>query len=600
MFNSVIKSFGPAALALQLTLAVSACGKDEESESADCQKNCPGDVSILNFTGNTAEISFEGAEAGSKYIIMPFALGAKGTWDGGSEGAVDVQFTFSSSEAAALRTMKVASENQMLSESSLPRPSMKGEVFDSIRHELERVFVSGAGLSGQPPRFWQQVDLLDQITLLERRGTDGDIDLTPVNLQLRKFYMGRLNLARPSAGLNRGRALTESESCLDEIEYPDESDSFIASDGDLDLFEADNYCLYIEVGSVSAGSVADLKESIERIHSIFKNVIYSDEFSGTSDDYKFLPHIVVLDAEGDAWPDILGGYSPSVARESDRPIIYMPHDISKISSHSNITDATLLKRSWYATLAHEFQHAILDYYRMIDDGVQEGTQIDEGLAHLVEDIFGFGDLIFEEKVGSWLKEFPTGVIPFLPSSSNVSSNIPRRAPMHALSFYLASQSGKIEYTDGVVSGGSGLAFVKGVAENDTTLSGPITYQKIFGVEMTELMGKYLAALVLDGRSMPEGSKVSDGFKTMGYQSAIKDVTGNEDGIFGFNFNNFEQVEQPIDENADKLADIDEDGISVSLFQTQPIIYAISDPEAKITITTAEDVENSAVTVVRVK
>jgi hypothetical protein len=570
------------------------CGSEEgDSDESICESSCVGSVMQVDFDNKEAVIAL--GEAGSEYIIMPFSLGSKASWDGGNSADEEINFTMSSSSSVS-NSFRIRMDEKKSNHMNGARlHSINHEVYYGLRHELDRSFAKNI----PDHRFWEKVAYLDNFDFLEKKIDRNIIETTANPRSLISYFQKKSQLRNktlPSVSLT-----TESD-CLDEIDLPDESgDPFIIEDGDLTLFEGDDYCLYTETEIISGGDIDSVKAAVESMLETYRDTIYEDKFILTDDEYKFVPHIVVLDSEGDGWPEgFLGLYISELSKDIGRPIIYMPHDMSKIDSHSSITDSNILKRSWYATLVHEFQHSIVDYYRIVGGGSQEAAPLDEGLAHLLEDIFGFGDLIFESKVGPWLEVFPTGASPFLPSAASIGTDVAARGPMQALSFYLMSQKGGVEFADGKVSGGKGLSFIKSVADYDVKTSGPETYQNIMGGKLTDILGSYLGALVLDGRKMPEGSKVDLTHQTAGYQDSVADLTGNEDGIFGYTFNNFDQISQPIDINSDLFTELDEEGLGLSYFHTQPVLYKTASIDEVITITASTEIENTSVTVVRIK
>jgi len=117
--------------------------------------------------------------------------------------------------------------------------------------------------------------------------------------------------------------------------------------------------------------------------------------------------------------------------------------------------------------------------------------------------------------------------------------------------------------------------------------------------MPDIMGNYLSALVLDGRKFDKDLSIAAEFKSPAYVTGVKDFSGNEGGVFGADFNNFEGIEQPI-VNSDNLTDLDEDGIELSLFHSKPVIYTVSKSGTKLLLTADEEIANTAVTVVRIK
>jgi len=587
-----------------MLLLVASCGSDEGENKDDvaesCEGLCVGQAQTKTFTTANQELTFPEGELGAQYVIMPFALGEQGTWDGGNPANTEVTFQITTAEGTSDGTVP---ENLKLYNPEVPKNliansqnRMSLNKYRELNHRLFNRFEPSLGLH-QESGFWQLAEKLDQQSIVHFDDQSFEESLYVDNNRVAFFKLAIKNYGERK----KNHSLVQSV-CLDEITTPDGNDGIIVGPN-FTLEAKDSYCLYYEKSPVNPANLVEIHEFISKVLNKFKSTIYTGTFP-SGEDYKFIPHIVILDVEGDNYPgsSYLGAFNGPISFDDNRPIIYMPHDMSKIDGFDSSSDQKLVKRTWYATVVHELQHAYLHYYRTISTGAQSGrtetTNIDEGLAHYVEDLFGYGDLSFKSKIGAFLNGFPGGTVAFLPSSS-LSSETALRGPMQTISLYLAGQGGDVAFENGEFQSGGGLDFVKAIATNDPKVTGPLTYQKIIGKNMPDIMGNYLSALVLDGRKFDKDLSIAAEFKSPAYVTGVKDFSGNEGGVFGADFNNFEGIEQPI-VNSDNLTDLDEDGIELSLFHSKPVIYTVSKSGTKLLLTADEEIANTAVTVVRIK
>ena len=293
---------------------------------------------------------------------------------------------------------------------------------------------------------------------------------------------------------------------------------------------------------------------------------------------------------GDANYKFTGAFSRDATTVSHMPILYLMDNMSDVDSSA--TTAAKAASLDHATLAHEMEHAIADYYRNRGTVTKDlETAYDEGIAHLFEDAFGYGEENFSKYVQAFLSSLPDGA-PFLVQSDSTNYKInaaSSRGGANALMYYLALQAGGFTVTDGRPTSGTGMTAIVNMVK-DTTHSGVASLTTNFSTcDWTTKIGTFIGSFFNDNRT---GASSDQAF-TLATYDGIKDLEGNANKTFGLRFNNFRSFTTV---NTNTVTEV-KDGAEVFHYATQPILVTTSAADAKVTVT-APAVENSAVTLIK--
>jgi hypothetical protein len=270
----------------------------------------------------------------------------------------------------------------------------------------------------------------------------------------------------------------------------------------------------------------------------------------------------------------------------------MPADVSRIKKNRGVTlDQNLANRQWHGTLAHELQHAIIDYYRLhrSQGGVPETPAVDEGLAHYMEDLFGYGEENFKDFAKAYLDVWSETNPPVLHASD--SGKI-ERGGAWLLWYYLISQKGGVTFTDGTVSGGDGLELVRSVVQN-ASQRGPAGLAAKFGKDWVETVAGFFGAVVVDGSSIPAKPPI---FVVQDPQPVV-DLTGNTTKKYGMHFNNFGGL-AAVRPFADKMFQSGAALEDVTYYATSPVRLDSPAEGDVVTFESSSDAPNFAVVKVR--
>src|SRR5690606_22889760 len=101
-----------------------------------------------------------------------------------------------------------------------------------------------------------------------------------------------------------------------------------------------------------------------------------------------------------------------------------------------------------------------------------------------------------------------------------------------------------------------------------------------------------------GRNLGDGAEVAAAYRTVDLVTGVKDLNGNEDNTFGMKFNGYLETAD-WETNATAVKAVDAEGLALAHYKSQPVVYTVTDPEAKVTVT-VDDPKNAAVKVVRIK
>jgi hypothetical protein len=598
-----------------LTAALGACGGDEKKDekkdepSGPCELGDIGCGSIVASKDDKISISLEKSASGDKYVVMPYSVGKVATVDGaGTEKNI---FTVPVGKQALRSPDKKAfgawPESQSTQINDVRRTrSYAGKLAHLIYGRWNPKF----GRDGQAPGFWNLVRAYDQV----------QADLAAEN------------------GLNAlGQKQTLEEQFLQEINHSDrliekdQSAALLAStcpavDDDLLLPGGDNtevkevvagadYCIVYQDEPKAETDKTAIEATVKATLATYKKVIYGDEFASAENGFTFKPVFVIIDPANsdygmpEAFLGFLGVFTAKETDETKMPMLYLASDLSKIQGLANDAKG---KASFHATITHELQHAISFYYRAMKAKTEsarnlETVFLDEGLAHTMEDVFGYGSEEFADYAGNFLQGFPNGLYPFfagskLPEDMYTGDNAEQfntyRGGAQAFLYYLASQKGGIEFTDGKVSGGDGLKFYAALTTSGKV--GATNLQDSFAHASwtwTETVGHFLCALILDNSSVPKVEKMH---QTAEPFKEATDLQETKNKTFGMRFNNFGAIKDSTAEGASNpYVPYENATLEVLHYHTLPGLITVSDSKKPVEIATPDD-EGTAAAVVRIK
>jgi len=580
-----------------LTMMAVSCG-DDGKDGDDPQCNVPDDSAaggfVSKFSGDSVTVSFPDASVGTEYLVMPYALG-KLSDVRGDDGSSNFNFTVSAAKGDVLGILPVKSDRfafQGLAGTFASTVAMSPYALQHAKRSIINRFNSRK-IGGQGEDFWE---LVRRIDAADRMVAGVNASTESLEILLRRQESAAFTEVRSFAKFS----MLSNDCPTDILPIP-----LLAGSGkgveDLDIdsatkIDGGEFCIVI-VDQPTATSADEIKSIAAELIKTYKTTVYADTFAAKNG-MTFKPIIAVIDFNNaEKWPAALktlyGVFASEPSGDEGKPILYMPITIG------GLTDPTLIKKTWYATLAHEMQHANMDYFRKYAGTakVEEIPALDEGLAHYFEDFFGFGSIGFKDfagtHLGQWYNEFPFIV------DGEAGDTSPGRGAAQNLWYYLASQKGGVTFNGGLPSGGGGIEFIRKVVKDDT-VNGPNGLAKAFTGNWVETVGNFFGALALDGSST---CKLAARYKTQSIDDSQKDLLGNSSS-YGYSFNG-----NAVNENKDRIWDDDRQLTAlpkviedVPYYAPAPFVYKVVDvtAELKITKTAGTDAENMAVTVVKIK
>ena len=585
--KSVIKVAALAALMITVS-----CGEDDNKSDGDEKCDVPVDAAssgfVTKFSGDSATVAFPDATDGTEYLVMPYALG-KVTDVRGDDGSTTVNFTVSAAKGTVVGIQPIESDGFAIKgfTGASANNAMSPYALQHAKRSIINRFNSRK-VGGQGEDFWQ---LVRRVDAADRVAAGVNSSQESFEAILRRTELAALSESRP---MKKFSLLgTECPSGELTVPYLLENDTLGTRGLDIEsatIIDGDEFCIVI-VDQPTATTADEIKTIAASLIKTYKTTVYANTFEAKTG-MTFKPVIAVIDFNNAAkWPaalkNLYGVFAAEPSEADEKPILYMPVTIA------GETDAAVIKKTWYATLAHEMQHANMNYFRQYaaTAKVNEIPALDEGLAHYFEDFFGFGSIGFADFVGKhldqWYNEYPfiiDGEPGDTPSGRGAAQN---------LWYYLASQKGGITFTDGKPSGGGGLEFIRS-AVTDSTVNGPNGLSKAFAGDWTETVGNFFGALALDGGTT---CGLASRFKTQGVSDAIKDLTGGA-STYGYRFNSKDRV-WDADRQLTALPKVIED---VPYYAPAPFIYKVVDASAELKITRSAGsvVDNMAVSVVKLK
>jgi hypothetical protein len=598
--TSLCRWVGAFGLSIALAQGMVACGddsadkKDEETEddgAGECEggaESCAGHGWVTPATGASAEIDFKDAEAGAEFIVMPFATGDTATVEGATAETFDVTLEAVKAAGSGLK-FAMARQNEL----ALTDAAYDWQALDADRRHLANRFRRELG-EAQTPGFWETARRIDRALTKGQNNLVADAGPGPVESGYRRALA--VQRAAP-ARLTKTTAVT-CPSAGDEVTVPTatlEPNDVAVKDGS----DETDFCYVVVSDPVTESDAAAIKATVKEVLRRFKSASFYNDSFAPAGDVTFKPMIVIVDfSDENVWPSAeaqsglqgAGFYLGQLVGDTGAPMLYMAADFSKVAGGPTAGDATS-KPIWHGTIAHEMQHAAIDYYRGRQGKKPETGALDESIAHFFEDLFGYGSERFSFPT-EFLSLFASGIQPFMHAADSAKAE---RGAGQALLYYLGSKKGGFEKdADGHITGGGGLQYIIDVVKNSTQ-AGTVNLAAKFGGEWVETMGNYLGALVLDGTAI-EG--VEQKYKVQDPIDGVKDLQGTATKKFGMHYNGFGGL-------ADRLAEYEAVAASpkiegISFYQTKPIKVTLGAAGEKLKVTWSAEQKGAAVSVVRIK
>ena len=546
---------------------------------AEDTQTCPGKGWVTKATGATASIDFKDADAGAEFMIMPFATGDTTQIEGGSETALfDVTLAADPSSGAGLRFSAPQSR-------TTAEPLYDWQALDADRRFLANRFRRDRG-EAQSPGFWEaarRIDRASGVSLV-------DSDYGPTE----GFYRRALESAESQPAKLTNTADITCPKAGDTVAVPTANLTPKNVDVKFGSDEQD-YCFVVVSDPVTEPDQDAIKASVKAVLARLKSVnFYNDTFPKV-DDFTFKPFIIIADFGNSAiWPtEVLKGagfYIQQLAIDTGAPTLYMAADFASVDpNQDNQNPATI--GVWHATIAHEMQHAVIDYYRGRQGKKEENSFLDESIAHFYEDLFGYGQERFSFPT-NFFAVFANSIMSFLHASE---SGTAERGAGQVLLYYLTSKKGGFtKDANGLITEGEGLKYLINIVKNSTQ-SGAQNLATTFGGDWVETIGNYLGALILDGTTIPG---IDEKYQVQEPITGVTDLKGNKTKTFGMHFNAYGGL-------ADRMGEYEPLGDNPKLegqtyYQTKPIKVTLSGKGQKVTVTWNGEQTGAAVSVVRIK
>jgi hypothetical protein len=585
-------------LSLVSLLTVVGCGDDKDGDSTDktaCDtpNEAESQGKVTKFSGTSATVAFPEATAGSEYVVMPYVLGNLKSVKGADDSKT-FNFTVEAAKGNVLGIQPLNQEKFAIKGFAGQKPAAL--MTDADLEHAKRMVLNRFNPrlpERQSESFWQ---LVRRIDTAERQR----LGLVEAGRSLEEMLRARERAVRTGSaqakalGAGEGLTLTAGECPSDEIPLLAENGQ-VASGLDISgatVVDATDFCIVL-VDQPTNTTSDEIKTVFTELLKTYKTTVYGNDFAAKSG-MTFKPVVAVLDFnDTDKWPaklkELLGVFSADASADAEMPMLYMPKTIT-------LADAAAAKNTWYATLAHELQHANMDYFRTYASStkVAEIPELDEGLAHYFEDFFGFGAIGFKDFAGlfldKWYNELPAI------AAGEDGDEKDKRGAGQSLWHYLASQKGGVTFTDGKPTGGDGVSFIRSAVTN-SAMSGPEGLATAFGGDWTTTIGNFFGALAIDGSSV---CGISSRYKTQTPVEDAKDLLGAT-ATFGFNFNgSYDTKKDRVWDSDRQLTALPRTIEDVPYYAPAPFIYKVVDETAELKIIISQADENAAVSVVKIK
>lgn len=598
---------------LALAGALHSCGKTDKKDkepTATSTTAVAGKGSVTTAVSGLASIDFSAAAVGSQFVLMPVILGDVAT----VTGAGAQKFTLTLSVAAAAASSKLLNSQPEVPASvatatgSIPAMNWR-QKDDALRTLLNR-FEPRLG-AAQGDEFWRLAKRVDAEDAPGFAAADGPGEVESMyrsavssEATWPKLGSARFNLTSSSCPSAGGTVAVPNASLVP-------TDKVIPAAATSVVSTAD-YCIVYLSNPVTGGDKATIEASIKEVIRRYKEVIYKDPFAVVNG-YTFKPIFTIVDfSDTKLWPNLaaLQVSGAFIAKMSDdtadtvgtnMPMIYMASDISKVGKNVGAAvDAAKNKRLWHGTIAHEMQHAIMNYFRARKVSADpkkwtlETPEVDEGIAHYTEDLFGHGGENFDDFAKTFLTTWYDKdlVNPVLSAADDLALN---RGAAQTLIYYLISQKGGVTFTNGVATGGDGLKYLADVVKSATaTHVGPQNLAEKFGGAWTDAISNYFGALAIDGSGISD----TDAKYTVQDPQKATNLIGETDRSYGMHYNNFSGLPK-----AHTWTEVAKDAVTtpeLQYYATCPYLYTVTDNTLKVGFKTKDTLPNTAVAVVQIK
>lgn len=571
-------------LTLFIAIFISSCGKkDDKKEDAASNpivENKPGELGsgwlVKTESGkDTITIDFTtyaGAAKDNQYVLLPFTLGKIGTIEGAVDQTAAVDFVLSKA-------------TYYLDDPAVKAPEIKQDSTYDLDHQLRTIwnrYERKLGMN-QPESWWQAVRSLDKTPLslysTSQYKTFEDSFKAIISSQSKNKSKTRKALTTMLTGACPAEIeMVENTSGMDNIETSSKT-----------KFDETDYCIvFLSTLPSTYGTNDSLKASFEDIIATFKNVIYKDTLADLAN-YSFKPVLVVADfSDATVWPQdsatksYSGAFMQDPSDAANKPVIF-------INTNASFA-AAVKKQLFFSTIAHEMQHAISHFIRVKKQGGSlEKIGVDEGIAHYIEDLFGYGSENYDSYAAAYFSAFPEAIAAFLVNKTTVANN--ERGAAQSFIYYLVSQKGGVTFENGRPSSGKGLEFLKSFMTG--TEVGVKGLKTAFGGEWIDAVSGFLGAMVLDGTKV---SNIASVYKVQVPEAKVKDYTGSETKTYGMHFNSNDSRLTAYTSSTDEEFN---EAYDYNYYLTKPILHTIVDPAAKLNFEFSEG-ENSGVAVIRIK
>ena len=259
------------------------------------------------------------------------------------------------------------------------------------------------------------------------------------------------------------------------------------------------------------------------------------------------------------------------------------------------------KEAFHSLIAHELQHAIANYYRtwVPEQVAEEVPSIDEGLAHLMEDVLGYGQMNFALFAKPYLATAALAPEPVLYDKSLASLSDSARGAAHAIFYYLTSSLGGITYKDGAVdrtSGGSpGLNWIKAYMQAAVGAAG---LNAATAGQWMSKVGGFFGALMVDAADSFEAAPE---FSVMAPIQGVIDTSGQTGKVFGMRFHAFEGLPQ-VSESLENLSELQVGQLykgTLRLYEPEPLLFDVPSGGDVVSIAVSGASTNIGAAVIRI-
>ncbi len=566
---------------------VASCGATNGGDgNGECSSSCVGDGSIQRASTKTIGIDLENLSKETQYLIAPFILGKFDEINGRSSTERRKRISASVLKTSAGQEVDQASQSAFAAK-------MEISSFDGYSHSL-RSFWNRFNPRIEDSR---SQSVRDELELLEAAYNRLRTEDSPAK------FLQSVRSVESKLRLSDGRRRASQSACPEEIFVPNSEEPL---DSNLLTFKEQgqgDFCLVlVKDGSlVSEKDPGLISESIASALATYK-LIYKSNFDFTRGEYSFRPLVIVVPMDdAEIWPQdpalqLAGAFVAAATEEHNRPTIYVPADMTKLG-----IAAEKAKEAFHAAIAHELQHAIVNYHRVWrpSQPLSEIPSIDEGLAHFMEDLLGYGELNFGSFANTFLASTAIDPDVILQDATVTVVNESARGAAQSLTYYLVSQMGGVSFSGGSVDtdNSPGLKFIRDFVEGDAVgIKGLTT---VLNSDWQDLFGGFLGALYIDNAV---GFSPHAKFSVQPPIEGISDTTGKTGKKFGMRFNAFAEL-PTVEERLKQISVLSSTKTDLDIYnyQTKPILVKVDavSPQ-KVEIATEAELVNFAATVIRVK